>query len=372
MPYPTIITKHGAPIVYHPNYNIPFANWLHSFDTQKYSKIVSRVSFFQEEKHFQSPTEELADELMVHSHSPEYLASLQSSSGLAEALHIPLLSWVPYWILKKTLVRSVKLQYAGSVIAGHYAMEHGYAINIGGGYHHASRSEGGGFSMLADITAIVHSLFESGKAKKIMIIDFDAHQGDGYETDLRKEVRDGQVHIVDAYTPELFTDWNNTREVIGTKFYYSCEDDGTNFLKNVRRKLPPIMESFQPDLVIYNAGTDPLEGDKYGGLKFTEKAIIERDEFVWKTCGIPYDNLNEDNQEKSCDGGNNRGRTRRSSTSRAISARRTSVTGAKAHKHKYKHIPIVMLLSGGYTAKSIDAISSSFTNIFTKFGLLKK
>ena len=37
--------------------------------------------------------------------------------------------------------------------------------------------------------------------KKIMIVDLDAHQGNGYEWDLRG---DKDIFIVDAYNPDIF------------------------------------------------------------------------------------------------------------------------------------------------------------------------
>ena len=37
------------------------------------------------------------------------------------------------------------------------------------------------------------------------------------------------------------------------------------------RKLPQVLDSFKPDMVVYNAGTDVLEGDPLGILDITPK-----------------------------------------------------------------------------------------------------
>lgn len=350
------------PIVYDHGYNIPFVSYLHAFDTQKYVKIIdsltNKISDFQDNVCSPLPLEEVDAQLAI-SHSAEYLDSLQSSSGLAAALEIDFLRWIPYCILKQTLVRSMKLQYAGSLRAADLALQQGWAINVGGGYHHASRASGGGFCMFNDITAIVRRLLEGGNVHRIMIIDLDAHQGDGYEEDLRAEIRAGQIHIVDAYTPSLYNDWNGTRKLIGTKIHYFTKDNGTQFLATLRKKLPAAIAAFQPDFVIYNAGTDPLIGDRYGDLQFTETALLQRDEFVWRSCGFPYIpcGITVKKEIQRCRF------MRFNSDERRLRPR-------KSPKLPETPVPIVMLLSGGYSSRSSEVISASFLNLFLKFGLL--
>jgi histone deacetylase 11 len=87
---------------------------------------------------------------------------------------------------------------AGTLDCVCLAIERGWAINLSGGYHHATRSSGGGFCIYPDITLAVRHLrrFHSDIVNKIMIIDLDAHQGNGYERDL---VDDTDIFVVDCY-----------------------------------------------------------------------------------------------------------------------------------------------------------------------------
>ena len=56
-------------------------------------------------------------------------------------------------------------------------MERGWAINIGGGFHHCSSDHGGGFCVYADITLAIRFLFSMVDGiKQAMIVDLDAHQ----------------------------------------------------------------------------------------------------------------------------------------------------------------------------------------------------
>jgi histone deacetylase 11 len=71
-----------------------------------------------------------------------------------------------------------RFQTGGSILAGKLALERGWAINLGGGFHHCSRDKGGGFCPYADITLLVQFLFqyEYKRVKSAMIVDLDAHQ----------------------------------------------------------------------------------------------------------------------------------------------------------------------------------------------------
>ena len=61
--------------------------------------------------------------------------------------------------------------------AGKVAMERGWAVNIGGGFHHCSAERGGGFCAYADITLTIRYLFDRfPSVNTAMIIDLDAHQ----------------------------------------------------------------------------------------------------------------------------------------------------------------------------------------------------
>lgn len=63
-------------------------------------------------------------------------------------------------------------------MAGKLALDRGWAINIGGGFHHCSADKGGGFCPYADITLLIQFVFNNfpQKVKKVLIVDLDAHQ----------------------------------------------------------------------------------------------------------------------------------------------------------------------------------------------------
>jgi histone deacetylase 11 len=73
------------------------------------------------------------------------------------------------------------MRYAtgGTILACRLALEHGVAINLSGGYHHAAAGWGGGFCVYADVPLAAKILHDAGKLAKILVVDLDAHQGNG-------------------------------------------------------------------------------------------------------------------------------------------------------------------------------------------------
>jgi histone deacetylase 11 len=73
------------------------------------------------------------------------------------------------------------MRYAtgGTILACRLALEHGIAINLSGGYHHASGQCGGGFCVYADVPLAAKILHDEGLVGKVLVVDLDAHQGNG-------------------------------------------------------------------------------------------------------------------------------------------------------------------------------------------------
>ena len=147
------------------------------------------------------------------------------------------------------------------------ALEKGWAINLSGGYHHASYHGGGGFCVYADITMCIKHLrqYYGEKVKKAMIIDLDAHQGNGHERDF---LGDPNVMIVDAYNHSIYPEDREAAKAIGVDIRVYKGDSDKEYLEKLKKSITPAIGSFQPDFILYNAGTDCLQGDPLGGKIF--------------------------------------------------------------------------------------------------------
>jgi histone deacetylase 11 len=185
-----------------------------------------------------------------------------------------------------------RLPYCGTHTAAELARQHGFAVNLGGGLHHASRAAASGFCLYNDITAVTERLLETGACKRILIVDLDAHQGNGYEEDLWPQCQAGKVCIFDAYEPLIFP--FPAGEAVKRSIHYFIpylkEDRGDVFIDALMNGIDLPFEEFEPDFVIYIAGTDPMEGDPVTKLSQTAEAIKDRDLLVIETCrryGVP-------------------------------------------------------------------------------------
>lgn len=153
------------------------------------------------------------------------------------------------------------------------------------------------------------------KVHRVMIIDLDAHQGNGHERDF---INDEEIYIVDFFNPSIYPGDKYAAHSIKFAEHITSSDTDETYCRKLENALDSCITSFRPSFIVYNAGTDCMIGDPLGGLQITAKGIIDRDEIVFK--------------------------------------------------HALKNqIPIVMLLSGGYQQANAPVIAESIINLFDKF-----
>src|SRR5690606_17305009 len=143
------------------------------------------------------------DELLAL-HTNAYLQKLRAPKFVAGVLEIPPLQRLPMPVIDWCVLRPMRWATMGTITASRLALEHGLAINLSGGYHHASPDDGHGFSASADVGLAVQYLRADGKlteSDRIVYIDLDAHQGNGV---CRTFLGDPRVFIYDQYNMGIF------------------------------------------------------------------------------------------------------------------------------------------------------------------------
>ena len=172
----------------------------------------------------------------------------------------------------------------GTVETARAALEHGLAMNLAGGTHHAFPSHGEGFCVFNDVAIAIRALLAEGRIRRAAVVDLDVHQGNG-------------THAIFAGDDRVFT-----FSMHGGKNYPFHKvpgdldvelDDGTGddaYLARLADALPGVLARSAPDLVIYLAGADPHERDRLGRLSLTFDGLARRDAYVLERCrevGIP-------------------------------------------------------------------------------------
>lgn len=172
----------------------------------------------------------------------------------------------------------------GTLAAARHALEHGVAMNLAGGTHHAFADHGEGFCVFNDVAVAAADLRATGDVRRVAVVDLDVHQGNG-------------THAIYAHDETTYTfSMHGRRNYPFTKVPGTLDvelEDGTDdatYLALLAEALPRVLREARADVVFYLAGADPHERDKLGRLKLTHTGLRRRDGMVLEMCrevGIP-------------------------------------------------------------------------------------
>jgi histone deacetylase 11 len=263
------------PLIYHPKYNITVFGLerLHPFDGLKYRRIHDALiaDGYRKAGDFVRP-EAVSRADLSRVHTPEYLRSLRRSRVLAEILGVPVLARLPAAFIDWRVLLPMHYATGGTTLACRMALDSGLAINLAGGYHHAADSWGDGFCVYADIPLAAATLHAEGLVQRILVVDLDAHQGNGTAATIH---RWPWASILDVYENDLFPMLKQPED-----FPIPAGLEGSEYLVIVEESLPRVLDTVNPDLVIYNAGSDPFVDDPLTRLRLTRDDLARRDLLV--------------------------------------------------------------------------------------------
>jgi len=225
-------------------------------------------------------------------HNQEYIEAMKRASGGEILPNIfqytsvdnfdPSTSYLPKGIEKATRVLvGTTLMAAKLVLEGtppHQKFGGGgkfkKAIAVGGGLHHAKKSFGEGFCVYNDVVICAKRLLNWG-LKRILILDTDAHAGNGTKEAFYE---DGRVLFIDIHQdPKTLYPGTGFIEEIG-------KGKGEGFIVNIplppgasdfayqycfEKIIFPLAKEFEPEIIIRNGGSDPHFQDQLTNLRLT-------------------------------------------------------------------------------------------------------
>jgi histone deacetylase 11 len=276
-----------VPLIYSPRYNITAFGLekLHPFDGSKFKHIYNHLlgKGCRAASEFLCPRA-LTEEDLLRVHSRRYLDSLRDSCEIAKIMEVAPAAWVPNSLLDWRVLRPMRFAAGGTLLACRMALNHGVAINIGGGYHHAEADHGGGFCVYSDVPCAISTLRSQNLVKSALIVDTDAHQGNGFAIEAKKQKL---THVLDLFDETIYP-FPKVEEDMSVPF--PAHTDGETYLLALREYLPQAIARYEPQLIVYNAGSDVLDSDPLSTFKLTQEEMIQRDDFVVSTareCKIP-------------------------------------------------------------------------------------
>jgi acetoin utilization protein AcuC len=148
-----------------------------------------------------------------------------------------------------------------------------FVFNPFGGFHHAGRDYAGGFCYINDIAVAIADLVR--KDQRVTYVDIDAHHGDGvqaafYETDrvLNISLHESGETLFPGTGSEVET---GTKEGTGynVNIPFRAGTDDEVYLIAFESVVPPLIESFKPDIVVASIGCDTHRDDPLAHLNLT-------------------------------------------------------------------------------------------------------
>jgi acetoin utilization deacetylase AcuC-like enzyme len=260
----------NIPIAYSDAFVLPLPPG-HRFPMAKYAELPRRLlgaGLVKPEWFFSNPP--MKAERVLRVHTADYVQRLQQQ------------------LLTRQEVRKIGFPLSSALVKREFmlaeatwqcalrALSSGLSFNIAGGTHHAFSDHGEGFCLLNDIAIAAANLRHEQKAKRILIVDLDVHQGNGTAEIFKN-------------TPEVFTfsmhgakNYPVQKQQSDLDIALPPDTDDNAYLEQLQQHLPTILNDFAPDFVFYLAGVDVLASDKLGKLQLTLKGCQDRDDWVYQ------------------------------------------------------------------------------------------
>jgi len=152
------------------------------------------------------------------------------------------------------------------------------AVNICGGWHHAFENKGRGFCIFNDIAVTANYLLKEKDIKRIMIIDYDAHHGDGTQ---RAFYNSSKVYTISFHQDPatLYPFRSGYKDETGVdegkgfnrNFPLSQFCDDEEFISSVKQ-LSGLIRDFTPEVLILQMGVDGSEECTISNMRLTKNS----------------------------------------------------------------------------------------------------
>lgn len=223
----------------------------------------------------ETPPPPASPELLRSVHSAEYLEALDAGKpapelgiGTEDNPLVPGLPGIAARIVSAT-VEAARVVWSG---------EASRAVNISGGLHHAQESALHGFCMFNDAAVAIRWLLAQG-AQRVVYLDLDAHHGDGVEQIFWDDPRVLTISLHESGL-YLFPGTGFPTDIGGPAARGTAvnvalprEVSDLEWLRAVHGVVPPLLQAFQPEIIISQHGSDPHRNDPLADMNLSADAL---------------------------------------------------------------------------------------------------
>lgn len=216
--------------------------------------------------------ESVKDDLITLFHTPDYVNKVREVSNSGRGTYGDEVPAV------KGIYDIILLSVSASITAANYVTDKDYnvGINICGGWHHAFENRGRGFCVFNDVAIVANYLLKRKKLNRIMIIDYDAHHGDGTQRAFydNPEVFTISFHQDPTTLYPFRTGYENEigeGEGLGFNKNFPlpqfCTD--TEFIAKFNQ-VTELIQDFKPEILILQMGVDGSRECQISNMQLTD------------------------------------------------------------------------------------------------------
>ena len=247
------------------------------FPRERYRLLAERLQHHPG-VHIQRPRAASREEIL-RAHQADYVDNFLAGKLSAENMRrIGLRPWTPAIVERTRRITGGSLQALEDALS-----TRGIAGNMAGGTHHAYYDCGSGYCIFNDLAICALTALLQPSIRRVLILDLDVHQGDGTAAIL-------------AGHPDLFTcsihcasNFPFRKQQSDLDVHLADDTDDRTYLSCLDRTLEKIRpQDF--DIILYQAGVDPLAEDALGRLALTREGLKRRNQRVFayhQQHGIP-------------------------------------------------------------------------------------
>jgi acetoin utilization deacetylase AcuC-like enzyme len=213
----------------------------------------------------------VSPEIVTLAHTRKYVESICNGTIEPKAMRRIGFPWSP------ALVTRSLASVGGALSAAKEALESGISGNLAGGTHHALINAGEGYCVFNDIAVVILYLLKHKKIRRAAIVDLDVHQGNGNSAILGHQE---EVFIFSMHGEKNYP-FRKVPSTLDIGLADNVNDD--EYLTALKEALPKVFD-FQPEIVFFQAGVDPLKEDTLGRLALSKQGLAERDSLVLSEC----------------------------------------------------------------------------------------
>jgi histone deacetylase 11 len=269
----------------HYNFKLGLFNYLHPFDGTKFKSIYEGLGSCREIE-FIAPEGPVSMAVVDEFLSSMMRKDVRDAVFIFRALEFPKIPFMGFSFLDRKILTPMRWGVAGTIYGAEQALSNGgFYWNLAGGYHHAMQQNMEGFCIYNDIGICHQQMVKKGLLSaddKILIIDTDAHHGNGNAYTF---MENDHITLLDIYNASIYPASSlasgYTCDRVNIPVQLKPGTRGETYLSNYRQAIAKLEDNYRLAFVV--AGTDVLLSDKLGGLCLSIDDVVEREKVTLKT-----------------------------------------------------------------------------------------